>query len=229
MNYSGKNILENAIILIILSTFYLFFKYKNISIDYFVVIFITGLLVFIKETFKNEKIYNTALQDLAGITATHTVFNIKLPGSNNIIDMITIHPTGIYLINKIRYEGHIRGTLAMDYWEIDDHNGKTYKIKNPIKEMKENESIAKTMIKENIYPVIIFKNKISCYVFDDWINESLTLLKEYEQEKIFKDKEYIITYTRAEDIFENMKQFQSKKRRHWQIKNISYNIIKRNG
>lgn len=211
MNGTPKNILENAIILLILSAFYLFFKYKNISIDYFVVIFITGLLVFIKEAFKHEKIYNTALQDLAGITATHTVFNVKLPGTKNIIDMVTIHPTGIYLINKIRHEGHIRGTLMMDYWEIDDPDGKTYKIKNPVKEIRENESIAKTMLEEKIYPVIIFKNKTSCHVFDGWINENLSLLKEYEQEMIFKNKEYTISYIRAEDIFENMKQFQIKR------------------
>lgn len=155
-----------------------------------------------------------AFKDLSEITATHTVFNIKLPGTNNIIDMVTIHPSGIYLINFVEYEGHIRGTLMMDYWEVDTPNGKTHKIRNPVKEMKENESIAKTMLPEKLYPVIIFKNKTSCYVLDGWLNENLMMIKDYEAEKIFKDKEYTISYIRREDIFENMKQFQSKKRRH---------------
>lgn len=162
---------------------------------------------------KTKKIYNKALQDLAGITATHTVFNVKIPGTKNIIDMVTIHPTGIYLIKYIKYEGHIRGTLMMDNWEIDTPNGKTHKIRNPVKEMKENESIAKTMLSEKIYPIIIFKNKTICYVLDGWLNENLMMIKEYEAEKIFKDKEYTISYIRREDIFKNMKQFQSKKRK----------------
>lgn len=152
-------------------------------------------------------------KDLAGITATHTVFNVKLPGTKNVIDMVTIHPTGIYLINKIEHEGNITGTIMMDNWEITSINGRTHNIKNPVKEMKENESIARSMLNENIYPVIIFKNKTSCYVLDGWINDKLMLIKEHEQEMIFKDKKYVISYIRREDIFENMKQFQSRKRR----------------
>lgn len=213
MKYTKKFIIENIIIFIGTITMYFLCKY-NIASTKFTILIVIGILVFSKETFKNLKIYEKAILDLAGITATHTVFNIKLPGTNNIIDIVTIHPTGIYLINKIEHEGHIRGTLMMDYWEIDTPNGKTYKIKNPVKEMKENDSIAKSMLNEKIFPVIIFKNKTSCYIMDGWRNESLMLIKEYEQEMLFKDKEYIISYIRAEDIFENMKQFQSRKRRH---------------
>lgn len=211
MIYSKRFILENIIILIIILAFYFIDKYSiffNSSDDYLNIFLILAIIIFFKESFKINKKINTTLQDLAGITATHTVFDVKLPGTKNIIDMVTIHPTGIYLINKIKHEGHIRGTIMMDYWEIDDPNGKTYRIKNPIKEMRENEAIAKTMLEEKIYPVIIFKNKVNCQVLDGWINDNLALLKEYEQELIFKNKEYTISYIRAEDIFENMKQFQ---------------------
>ncbi len=209
MKYTKRFILENIIILIIIMAIYFIYKYSNTSMDSFIIIIVMGIIVYLKEALKINKIYNTALQDLAGITATHTVFNVKLPGSKNIIDMVTIHPTGIYLINKIKHEGHIRGTIMMDYWEIDDPNGKTYKIKNPITEMKENEAIAKTILNEKIYPIIIFKRKVNCLVLDGWNNDNLALLKEYEQELIFKNKEYTISYIRAEDIFENMKQFQT--------------------
>lgn len=176
---------------------------------------ILSIIIIIKiiEECKIRTTYNNTINYIAGITSTSIVFNVKLPGTDNIIDMITIHPTGIYLINYIKYEGHIRGTLMMDYWEVDTPDGKTHQIKNSVKEMKENESIAKTMLPEKIYPVIIFKNKTICYVLDGWINENLMMIKEYEQEKIFENKEYIISYIRREDIFENMKQFQSKKRK----------------
>lgn len=166
------------------------------------------------KNYLTKKNISKRLQDLAGITATHTVFNVKVPGTKNIIDMVTIHPTGIYLINKIEYEGKITGTIFMDEWEIDTPDNKTHIIKNPIKEMKNNENIIKSMINENIYPVIIFKNKTSCHVLDGWINDNLMLIKEYEQEKIFENKEYVISYIRAEDIFENMKQFQTRRKKY---------------
>lgn len=152
------------------------------------------------------------LSDLAGITSTRTVFNVKTPGTNNIIDMVTIHPTGIYLINKIPYEGHISGTLIMESWEVEK-KGRLYNINNPVKEMKKNKQIFESMFTEPIYPVVIFKNNINCYVMDGWLDQSMLLIKECEQEKIFRDKEYCISYTRAEDIFENMKQFQTKKKK----------------
>ena len=167
----------------------------------------------IKEQDKIRTKYIKIINYIIGITSTNIIFNVKLPGTDNIIDMVTIHPTGIYLINKIEHEGHFRGTLTMDYWEINTPNGKTHKIKNPVKEMKENESIAKTMLPENIYPIIIFKNKTICNVLDGWINENIMMIKEYEQEEIFKNKEYNISYIRSADIYENMKQFQSNKKR----------------
>lgn len=150
---------------------------------------------------------------LAIITATHTVFNVNVPSIKNILDMVTIHPTGIYLINIIQYEGQFSGTIGMDFWDIKTPENKKFKIKNPIKEMKENEDILKSMFYEPVFPVIIFKNKTRCDLFDGWMNNNLILIKEYEQEEIFKNKEYIISYTRAEDIFENLKQFQSHKKR----------------
>lgn len=185
------------------------------EIYYIVIICFLIIIIFFISIKHKNKIRNLSnnFNYIAGITATHTIFNVKVPGTKNIIDMVTIHPSGIYLINEIQHEGHISGTIGMDYWEIDTPENKTYKIKNPIKEMRENEAIIKTMLNENIYPVIIFRKKTSCHVLNGWINENLILIKEQEQECIFKDKKYIISYIRAEDIFENMKQFQSRKKR----------------
>lgn len=190
-------------------------EYKEITIPTFTT-FILSILEIneIKNSSKIKNSYTKIINDIAGITATHNIFNIQVPGTKNIIDMVTIHPSGIYLINKIEYEGKITGTIFMDEWEIDTPDNKTHIIKNPIKEMKNNENIIKSMINENIYPVIIFKNKTSCHVLDGWINDNLMLIKEYEQEKIFENKEYVISYIRAEDIFENMKQFQTRRKKY---------------
>ena len=191
-------------------------KYKiiNSKIEPYIISLILFFLLItvIKFHDENMKIMNEVILDIAGITSTMTVFNVKTPGADIIIDMVTIHPTGIYLINKIPYEGHISGTIMMDYWEVEK-KGKPYNIKNPIQEMKKNRQIFESMFTEPVYPVIIFKNKANCYTMDGWLDKSMLLIKEYEQEKIFKDKEYCISYIRSEDIFENMKQFQTKKRR----------------
>ena len=173
-----------------------------------IIISLLILLVLEKIIYKRKvKSLNQKIENITGIAATKIIYNMKMPGTKNIINMFVIHPSGIYLINKIKHSGSIRGTLMMDNWEIEtQEDKKTFKIKNPVKEMKENEKVIRTMLKEPIYPVIIFKNNAYCHVLDGWLNENqnLMLIKEYEQEKIFKNKEYSISYTRAEDIYRNM-------------------------
>lgn len=172
-----------------------------------IIISLLILLVLEKIIYKRKvKSLNQKIENITGITATKIIYNMKMPGTKNIINMFVIHPSGIYLINKIKHSGSIRGTLMMDNWEIEtQEDKKTFKIKNPVKEMKENEKVIRTMLKEPIYPVIIFKNNAYCHVLDGWLNnQNIMLIKEYEQEKIFKNKEYSISYTRAEDIYRNM-------------------------
>lgn len=189
------------------------FVSNNYNIIAIIIIISLLILLLLEKLIYNKrlKLCNQKIQNIADITSTKTIYNVKVPGTKNIINMVIIHPSGIYLINKIKHSGSIRGTLTMENWEIETKNSeKTYIIKNPVKEMKENEKVIKTMINEKIYPVIIFKNNTYCYVLDGWINENqnIMLIKEYEQEEIFKNKEYEISYTRAEDIYNNMIQFQ---------------------
>ncbi len=144
-------------------------------------------------------------KDLENITGMKILKKYKVPGTKNIIDIIGIHPTGIYIIKKIKYEGHVSGTLYMDYWEIGEEKN-THIIKNPINEMKANELIISDIIHKPIYPIIIFKNKTNCYVFDNWKDEHIRLIKEIDQYKIIKKTDDIIKDYESKEIFEKLRQ-----------------------
>lgn len=65
------------------------------------------------------------------------LFNIYLPdykGSTIEVDLIIIHPTGIYVIESKNYSGWIFGNENDTYWTQSFQNGKKIKFYNPVKQ-----------------------------------------------------------------------------------------------
>lgn len=89
---------------------------------------------------------------------------ITINNKSNEIDIVYIHPTGIFVIENKNYSGWIFGSQDQRYWTQTFKNGRKYKFYNPI---MQNETHTKIIINElkshnintdsfPVYSVVVF-------------------------------------------------------------------------
>lgn len=173
-----------------------FIEYKiQILITIILIIFINSLIkkiIKIHQSKIRKKWVKRDLQPLLSSKNINYVLDYTLHKTKINIDLLIIHTSGIYIINRIDLSGYIFATEHINYWVIKKGN-KEITLWNPTRSIDRAAEIIEKKIKKKIIPIIIVNDNCTGYIINKGEAMGIKIIRSEEQTKILDQKSIINT------------------------------------
>lgn len=177
-------------------------KLKDTVLEFFIeykmpIIIITILIIFINSLIKKIiKIHQSKIRkkwvkrDLQPLLSSKNInyeLDYTLPKTKINIDLLIIHTSGIYIINRIDLSGYIFATEHINYWVIKKGN-KEITLWNPTRSIDRAAEIIEKKVRKKIIPIIIVNNNCDGYIINKGEAMGIKIIKSEEQTKILNQE-----------------------------------------
>ena len=142
----------------------------------------------------NKKVRSTynLVRKLEKVQDEHKIlWQLKLPNSNKIIDLVFVHPSGVYVLNLQKETGWIFGREQDDEWVQAHHKDRVGKFPNPILESNDALSFVNRVVpnldSKVVFSLITFSDKCTFHKIEIH-SSNVDVIKINDLTKYWNDK-----------------------------------------
>ncbi|MGE7666260.1 nuclease-related domain-containing protein [Ureibacillus composti] len=162
----------------------------------------------------NKKVRSTynLVRKLEKVKDEHKIlWQLKLPNSNKIIDLVFVHSSGVYVLNFQKETGWIFGREQDDEWVQVHHKDQVGKFSNPIVDNNDALSFVNRVVpnldSKVVFSLITFSDKCTFHKIE--INSSyVDVIKTNDLTKYWNDKnQQILSNNDIQKVYNVLKEF----------------------
>lgn len=141
---------------------------------------------------KRVRLTYNLVRKLEKVKDEHKIlWHLKLPNSNKVIDLVFVHPSGVYVLNFQKETGWIFGREQDDEWIQAHHKDQVGKFPNPIVDNNDALSFVNRVVpnldSKVVFSIIIFSDKSTFHKIE--INSTnVDVIKTYDLKKYWNNK-----------------------------------------